>query len=95
MQDEARESVKRWEDGIRERELAEKRRVAPGWLDEEVRMLVPERKDGDAGAGGEQKAKDWRDVVGVAGGAGPGQGDGKVGREGEDLDRAFGGLGLK
>jgi hypothetical protein len=40
---------------IRERELAEKRRVAPGWLDNDTRLLEPERagkdKNSDAGRG--------------------------------------------
>lgn len=35
--------VKAWEDSIRERELAEKRRKAPGWLDSESRILEPEK----------------------------------------------------
>lgn len=40
------------EDRIRERELAEKRRVAPGWLDSDARLLEPERKfSGSAGGG--------------------------------------------
>ncbi|KAL2017619.1 hypothetical protein VTK56DRAFT_1887 [Thermocarpiscus australiensis] len=32
------------EERIRARELAEKRRVAPGWLDSDARLLEPERK---------------------------------------------------
>ncbi|KAI1633901.1 hypothetical protein F4809DRAFT_565199 [Biscogniauxia mediterranea] len=32
------------DDRIRARELAEKRRVAPGWLDSDARLLEPERK---------------------------------------------------
>lgn len=99
LQDDARAVLKKWEGDIRDRELAEKRRVAPGWLDVEVgeRGLVPERRDG----GGVQR---W----GVAGGARGGidamkptssgaermDVDGKV-DEGEELDRAFGGLGIK
>ena len=36
--------VRAWEDSIKERELAEKRRKAPGWLDSETHLLEPERK---------------------------------------------------
>ncbi|KAI9664201.1 MAG: hypothetical protein M1831_002380 [Alyxoria varia] len=32
-----------WQDDIRERELAEKRRIAPGWLDRQEKILQPER----------------------------------------------------
>ena len=35
--------VRAWEDSIRERELAEKRRKAPGWLDSESKILEPEK----------------------------------------------------
>ena len=41
---EAEKKVREWEEGIKERELAEKRRKAPGWLDSSVRVLEPERK---------------------------------------------------
>ncbi|OCL14158.1 hypothetical protein AOQ84DRAFT_272381, partial [Glonium stellatum] len=44
MEQEAKRKVEQWEERRREAELAEKRRVAPGWLDENVRLLVPERK---------------------------------------------------
>jgi hypothetical protein len=32
MQEDSRNLIRSWEDGIKEQELAEKRRVAPGWL---------------------------------------------------------------
>ena len=39
----AAQKVKAWEDSIKERELAEKRRKAPGWLDSESKILEPEK----------------------------------------------------
>lgn len=39
----ARNTFQTWLHGIKERELAEKRRKAPGWLDSEEKMLRPER----------------------------------------------------
>lgn len=39
----AQEQIEKWERGIRDRELAEKRRKAPGWLDSEDRILEPEK----------------------------------------------------
>ncbi|KAF7562330.1 hypothetical protein G7046_g1819 [Stylonectria norvegica] len=43
MQDDADRELRDFEQSIKERELAEKRRVAPGWLDSEARILEPER----------------------------------------------------
>nr|POE87431.1 t-snare affecting a late golgi compartment protein 1 [Quercus suber] len=40
---EAEEKIRSWEQGIKDRELAEKRRKAPGWLDGEQKILEPER----------------------------------------------------
>jgi len=37
------EKVKLWEEQIREREVREKRRIAPGYLDTDQRLLVPSR----------------------------------------------------
>ncbi|KAK4191249.1 hypothetical protein QBC35DRAFT_487755 [Podospora australis] len=37
------------EERIKARELAEKRRLAPGWLDSDVRVLEPERKGSNGG----------------------------------------------
>src|SRR5687768_7056758 len=43
LQEDAERDLREFEEKIRERELAEKRRVAPGWLDSESRLLEPER----------------------------------------------------
>ena len=43
QQKDARKKVQRWEQSIKDRELAEKRRKAPGWLDSDNRILQPER----------------------------------------------------
>ncbi|KAH6641256.1 hypothetical protein F5144DRAFT_527566 [Chaetomium tenue] len=59
----AEADLARFDERVRARELAEKRRVAPGWLDSEARLLEPERAAGAAGATG-----------GVMGGSGSGSG---------------------
>ncbi|KAK3658791.1 hypothetical protein LTR56_001662 [Elasticomyces elasticus] len=41
---EAEKKVKDWEQSIADRELAEKRRKAPGWLDSEQHLLQPAKK---------------------------------------------------
>lgn len=91
LAEESRKKVAEWENSIRERELAEKRRVAPGWLDSEAHMLTPETKgvakenkdlmDADMGDGEQQPAA----AAAVS----------SQNKEGEDLDRAFGGMNLR
>ncbi|ROT38928.1 hypothetical protein SODALDRAFT_358759 [Sodiomyces alkalinus F11] len=96
MQADAERELRDFEDRIRDRELAEKRRVAPGWLDSDARLLEPERRGGPSGpaevAGEESAAASPRR---------PGQGPSEMGADrgvgqgvdqGAELDRAFGGL---
>ncbi|GAB7364240.1 hypothetical protein MBLNU230_g4788t1 [Neophaeotheca triangularis] len=82
----AAERVRSWEKGIEERELAEKRRKAPGWLDSEVKVLEPEKAK-----------KEDEDRAGVnlmdepeAGPGGQAQEQKSVDELGEAMDRAFG-----
>ncbi|KAF2140351.1 uncharacterized protein K452DRAFT_289091 [Aplosporella prunicola CBS 121167] len=95
LTEDAQATVRKWEDQIRERDLAEKRRVAPGWLDEEVKLLVPERKGGaeQQGLPGQQQQRSLLDAD--EGGAGPMTGVVENNKEGEELDRAFGGMGIR
>ena len=89
---EATETVRKWEREIKERDLAEKRRVAPGWLDAEERILVPQSTN----KGAPQDLLGDDDVVGRDGDRNAVQGkDDLRDHEGEELDRAFGGLGFK
>lgn len=80
---------------VRDRELAEKRRVAPGWLDSSARLLEPEKKaeppseaGADTAAGGgvagqfaEMSLADRQGACEMAGDL----------DQGAELDRAFGG----
>ncbi|CAK4034084.1 hypothetical protein DOTSEDRAFT_25541 [Lecanosticta acicola] len=45
----AEQQCREWEQGIKDRELAEKRRKAPGWLDTEDRILQPEKSQAEMG----------------------------------------------
>lgn len=108
LQADAEASLREFDERIRARDLAEKRRLAPGWLDSDVRVLEPERRTAtppEAGGGsgtagtGDADMLDGpaMDVAFLAGGAQPGHGRGgasemAVPDEGEQLDRAFGGL---
>lgn len=92
QKDEAAELLMKWENGIRERELAEKRRVAPGWLDRDEKILQPTRTD-------DQAAQDRKAQSNIMDSleTGP-NGKGLIEQredEGHELDRAFGGMGLK
>jgi hypothetical protein len=84
--DDALRIIREWEMGIKEKELAEKRRVAPGWLDREEKMLEPTK------AGKPQNQPDLLDSPSVDGNAAAMPPAMAPSREGEELDRAFGGL---
>jgi hypothetical protein len=97
MQDESERAIRRWEGGIRERELAERRRVAPGWLDvgEAGRGLVPERVGGGAAAQQQQQQQQQRVETSQAGRQQDTQMGGGEADEGAELDRAFGSLSMR
>ncbi|KAM4066605.1 hypothetical protein HRG_000686 [Hirsutella rhossiliensis] len=86
LQKDAERELREFEDRIKERELAEKRRVAPGWLDSDARLLEPERAPSAQQPGpssvpqgrGEARAETQADHD-----------------QGAELDRAFGGMALK
>ena len=88
LQDDADATLKEWQEQIQQRELAEKRRVAPGWLDREEKILEPQRAYGEHGMGKSIDAGSQMD---------PGQAEGRTMSqsktdEGQAIDRAFGGL---
>lgn len=79
--------VKEWEESVKQRELAEKRRVAPGWLDREEKLLQPTQASPTPASKPPQQsqptAQDAQETPAI------------VRDEGEELDRAFGGLDVK
>lgn len=88
----AEKAIQAWEESIKQRDLAEKRRLAPGWLDRDEKLLQPTRSttsQANAGAAvslldsasDDQEASIMPSMV--------------PRDEGEELDRAFGSLGLK
>lgn len=87
--DEAERTLRDLADRLRARELAEKRRVAPGWLDSDARLLQPERSGGSdvvvgppAAQFAEMTLAERRDSGAISEMAVD---------QGEELDRAFGG----
>jgi hypothetical protein len=87
--EDATNAIREWEHSIKERELAEKRRVAPGWLDREEKILEPTR------SGQPRKQPDLLDSRSSEGDAAIMPPAMSPSREGEELDRAFGGLSTK
>ncbi|USP72766.1 uncharacterized protein yc1106_00040 [Curvularia clavata] len=84
LEEDARRVLGQWEEKRRAEDLAEKRRVAPGWLDSGVHILKPEVV-GDQG--GENKGKtEATSLMDL-----DPQAEQKA-KEGEELDRVFGGL---
>lgn len=84
MQEDAERELREFEERIRERELAEKRRVAPGWLDSDARMLEPEKSGGEQQSLMDNVSEEQKAATGQA----------AVADEGAALDRAFGSMAL-
>jgi len=96
VQDDADKELKAWEETIAARELAEKRRVAPGWLDSDARILQPERI-ASPNSGGQDRSHGNLMDVDVSSAEASGLRHAPVvapNGPGDELDRAFGGLGL-
>ena len=96
VQDDADRELKAWQDAIEARELAEKRRVAPGWLDSDARILEPEKAQGHA-VGSPQGAQANLMDVDVSSADASGLKATPVvapNGEGDELDRAFGGISI-
>ena len=98
VQDDADRELKAWQEAIDARDLAEKRRVAPGWLDSDARILEPERRSGSGGASGSEMAQKHHLMdAGVSSADAPMLQHTPVAApnsEGDELDRAFGSLRL-
>ncbi|KAG9252275.1 uncharacterized protein F5Z01DRAFT_239795 [Emericellopsis atlantica] len=86
LQEDAERELREFEEKIRERELAEKRRVAPGWLDSESRLLEPEKATGEQPDLMDSESAEQKAAV---------SGAPAVADEGAELDRAFGGMSMK
>ncbi|KAL4902410.1 hypothetical protein BDW74DRAFT_180911 [Aspergillus multicolor] len=88
----ADQAIKQWHESISARELAEKRRVAPGWLDRDEKLLQPSNASHRRSSS--QPSQSLLDNA---------ESDSAAAElpsiaprnEGEEIDRAFGGLDLK
>ena len=95
IQDDAERTIREWEDGIKERELAEKRRVAPGWLDREEKILEPAKKQNTVVTANARVVPEPHIMDSQDGGPAVRSLTEEKAAQGEELDRAFGGMGLR
>lgn len=109
LQADAERELRELDERIRARELAEKRRVAPGWLDSDARLLEPERVPGSGNGSGTPdliggEGADGASVSEQLQGLSIGDGQQAMGQvsemaahddEGAQMDRAFGNLALR
>ncbi|KAL9591487.1 MAG: hypothetical protein Q9179_007675 [Wetmoreana sp. 5 TL-2023] len=90
MQEDAERTMREWEENLKQEELAEKRRVAPGWLDRDEKILQPTNMNA-------QRSEDA--AVNIMDHQAEREGDSLQQavqtREGDELDRAFGGMALR
>lgn len=87
--DEAAQTIKEWENSFKEKELAEKRRVAPGWLDRDEKILEPTKLESPRNQASLLDSRSSESAtVAIPPALVPSS-------EGEELDRAFGGLDVK
>ncbi|MCJ1394109.1 hypothetical protein MMC18_006987 [Xylographa bjoerkii] len=95
IQDDAERTIREWENGIKERELAEKRRLAPGWLDREEKILEPAKKRNSIAASSARVVPEPNIMDSQDGGPAVRSLTEEKAAEGDELDRAFGGMGLR
>ncbi|EAW12692.1 uncharacterized protein ACLA_011190 [Aspergillus clavatus NRRL 1] len=91
----AENAIKKFEEAITQRDLAEKRRVAPGWLDRDEKLLRPSSLVSVPASKGHQESNQslLDSPPTQQGTSGPPP---LVPRdEGAELDRAFGGMSMK
>lgn len=93
-QEDAEKSIQDWEQSLKEQDLAEKRRLAPGWLDRSEKILEPERKasiGSPAAVNGPAKLASIMDSD-IEGKETQPALQGVQDSAGDELDRAFGGM---
>lgn len=78
---------------MKEEELAEKRRVAPGWLDREEKLLEPKRASLVSASGRGEGGKEEGNLMDRQEAEQTAVAEQGVGSGGEELDRAFGSMG--
>lgn len=97
MQADAERTIRGWEGKLKEDELAEKRRLAPGWLDRDEKILQPSRSVHESRE--RTRATDQKQSANLMDYQ-PEESNNMMqhpvpSQEGDELDRAFGGMALR
>lgn len=94
VQDDAKQTLRDWEASIREQELAEKRRLAPGWLDRDEKILEPKRLSNNSGTSKQTDVQGQSNNIMDSQDNNLDENFGQAPQDnvGDELDRAFGGL---
>lgn len=82
--------MQKWLEGIKERELAEKRRKAPGWLDRDEKILAPQKMGDPAITAAVPQPQVLPNLLDDDAGQGALVGECEVNDLGAAMDRAFG-----
>ena len=94
MQENAERTIREWEENLREEQLAEKRRLAPGWLDRDEKILQPAKVAAGSVAPEQGQSANLMDQE--ADGTSDVQMQQPVAsQEGDELDRAFGSMAMR
>ncbi|KAL8645512.1 MAG: hypothetical protein Q9226_007268 [Calogaya cf. arnoldii] len=94
IQADAKRTIRDWEANLREEELAEKRRVAPGWLDRDEKILQPAKMAAGSTVGEQGQSANLMDQQAEETSDANTQ-QPVPSREGDELDRAFGGMTMR
>ncbi|KAL8668510.1 MAG: hypothetical protein Q9168_006864 [Polycauliona sp. 1 TL-2023] len=94
LQEDAERTVREWDESLRKEELAEKRRLAPGWLDRDEKILQPAKAAADSSVGGQDHSANLMDQQ-TQETADAAMQRPVASQEGDELDRAFGSMAMK
>ncbi len=94
LHEDAERTIREWEDNLREEDLAEKRRVAPGWLDREEKILQPAKLAAGSSVDGQGQSANIMDHQAEDSSRAIMQHPVPIG-EGDELDRAFGSMTMR
>lgn len=96
VQEDSERLLQDWQARIKEEELAEKRRLAPGWLDRDEKILEPARS---GHSGGPSPGSTQNQVANIMDLRDDSLNDGSEAAvstaAGDELDRAFGGMNIR
>lgn len=93
LQEDAEQTLKDWQARIQEQDLAEKRRVAPGWLDRDEKILEPARSGHGAGPAPGNNQNQVDNIMDLQDDSRNEGSEAEVlTTAGDELDRAFGGM---